>query len=94
MIRRQFIQLITLAGAAGIGPLNAVATTPSETVSCQVKGFTCITCAVGLDTLLRQQKGVLSSKSTYPEGRVTSATIRGLLRQARLRPLSAAWVSG
>jgi len=36
-----------------------------------VKGFTCITCAVGLDTLLSKQKGILSSKSTYPEGKVT-----------------------
>ena len=36
-----------------------------------VKGFSCITCATGLDTMLLQQKGVISSKSTYPEGKVT-----------------------
>jgi len=37
----------------------------------QIKGFTCITCAVGLDALLSKQKGILASKSTYPEGKVT-----------------------
>jgi Cu+-exporting ATPase len=36
-----------------------------------VKGFSCITCATGLDTMLGQQKGITSSKSTYPEGQVT-----------------------
>jgi Cu+-exporting ATPase len=48
----------------------AAATT---TVTYHVKGFSCITCATGLDTLLSQQKGVVSSKSTYPEGKVTVA---------------------
>jgi Cu+-exporting ATPase len=41
------------------------------TVIFQVKGFTCITCAVGLDTLLGKEKGIVSSRSTYPEGKVT-----------------------
>ena len=49
------------------------------------KYFTCITCAVGLDTLLRQQKGVLSSKSTYPEGRVTVSYDPGIVTPSEIK---------
>jgi copper chaperone CopZ len=69
MFRRQFLQLLTAAGATSLAPLSAMAAT--TTVTYKVKGFTCITCATGLDTLLGQQKGVASSQSTYPEGKVT-----------------------
>ena len=71
MIRRRFLQLIALSGASTLAPLEALANGKSKTVIYQVKGFTCITCAVGLDTMLGKQKGVLSSQSTYPEGKVT-----------------------
>jgi len=71
MIRRRFLQLVALSGAATLAPLEALASGKSKTVIYQVKGFTCITCAVGLDTMLGKQKGVLSSQSTYPEGKVT-----------------------
>jgi copper chaperone CopZ len=70
MIRRQFLQLLTAAGAGGLAPLKAFAAA-RKTLTYRVKGFTCITCATGLDTLLGQQKGIVSSKSTYPEGQVT-----------------------
>jgi Cu+-exporting ATPase len=50
-----------------------MAAAATRTVIYQVTGFTCITCATGLDTLLSRQKGVASSKSTYPEGKVTVA---------------------
>jgi Cu+-exporting ATPase len=62
MFRRNFIQRITLA-SAGIGVASA---RENKTVAYYVKGFSCPTCAVGLDTLLRQQKGVLQSQSSYP----------------------------
>lgn len=71
MIRRQFLQLVALSGAVSLAPLEAMAGTDRITVVYHVKGFTCITCAVGLDTLLGKQKGILSSESTYPEGKVT-----------------------
>jgi copper chaperone CopZ len=70
MFRRSFLQLLTMASVGGLASMAAVA---SKTVTYQVKGFTCITCATGLDTLLSQQKGIASSKSTYPEGKVTVA---------------------
>jgi copper chaperone CopZ len=71
MFRRRFLQLVTLASVGGLPPLEAMAVAESRTVTYFVKGFSCITCATGLDTMLSQQKGIASSKSTYPEGKVT-----------------------
>jgi copper chaperone CopZ len=71
MIRRKFLQLVALSGAGAIAPLEAMASAAARTLVFQVKGFTCITCAVGLDTMLGRTKGVVSSNSTYPEGKVT-----------------------
>jgi copper chaperone CopZ len=74
MFRRRFLQLVTMASVGGLAPLEAVSSAAAtQTVMYRVKGFTCITCATGLDTLLSQQKGIASSKSTYPEGKVTVA---------------------
>ena len=73
MFRRRFLQLVTMASVGGLAPLEAVSAAPARTAIYKVKGFTCITCATGLDTLLGRQKGVASSKSTYPEGKVTVA---------------------
>ena len=73
MIRRQFLQFVTMASVGTLAPLEAMAAGASKTVTYLVKGFSCITCATGLDTMLGQQKGVTSSKSTYPEGKVTVA---------------------
>ena len=72
MLRRQFIQAIALSSAGALSPVESIAASgPRTTLILQVKGFTCITCAVGLDTLLAKKKGILSSHSTYPEGKVT-----------------------
>jgi copper chaperone CopZ len=60
-----------MASVGGLAPLEGLAAEANKTVTYLVKGFSCITCATGLDTMLGQQKGVLSSKSTYPEGKVT-----------------------
>jgi len=67
LFRRNFIQRITLAGA-GIGAASAATarTRESKTVTYHVKGFSCPTCAEGLDTMLRGQAGVIQSRSTYP----------------------------
>jgi copper chaperone CopZ len=73
MIRRKFLQLVTMAGAVGVVPLEAIAAGANRTVVYQVRGFSCITCATGLDTMLSRQKGIASSRSTYPEGKVTVA---------------------
>jgi copper chaperone CopZ len=71
MFRRRFLQLVTFATAGGLAPLQSIATGASRMVTYRVKGFSCITCATGLDTMLGQQKGITSSQSSYPDGRVT-----------------------
>lgn len=71
MFRRRFLQLITVAGAGSLTRLSAAASSRTITVTYRVRGFTCATCAVGLDTLLLREKGIAQSHSTYPEGRVT-----------------------
>jgi copper chaperone CopZ len=66
MIRRQFIQHLTLASTGA--SITAVATaqaSQNKTVTYGVRGFSCPTCAVGLDTMLQQQKGVARSQSSY-----------------------------
>lgn len=67
MFRRRFLQMLTLASAT---PLKSFAAAPTRTATLRVTGFTCITCATGLDTLISRHKGIKSSSSTYPEGMV------------------------
>jgi copper chaperone CopZ len=73
VFRRRFVKLMTLATAGGRASLEAATRGATNIVVFRVAGFSCITCATGLDTMLREQKGVASSKSTYPEGAVTVA---------------------
>jgi Cu+-exporting ATPase len=68
MIRRRFLQLLTVAGAGG---LRGFAGERAKRAAYQVKGFSCATCATGLDAMLGKESGIVSSKSTYPEGVVT-----------------------
>lgn len=66
------MQLVALTSVGALNPAESIAANgPRATLVLQVKGFTCITCAVGLDTLLGKEKGIVSSRSTYPEGKVT-----------------------
>ena len=72
MQRRQFIQAVALSSIGALSAVDAVAAAGTrQTLVLDVKGFTCPTCAVGLDTLLGKEKGILSSHSTYPQGKVT-----------------------
>src|SRR5579863_6099365 len=68
MLRRKFFQIITVATTGALTPLKAIPATPKKIVTYHVRGFSCITCATGLDTMLAKQKGIASSSSTYPEG--------------------------
>jgi len=64
MVRRVFIQGI----ACGLGAAEAGGSAgKTRTVTYRIEGFTCVTCAVGLDTLLKDQRGIVRSKSSYPE---------------------------
>ena len=69
MIRRTFLQLLTLAGAGSL--TTGCAEAKAQTVTYKIKGFSCVTCAAGLDVMLRRNKGILRSHSTYPEAITT-----------------------
>jgi len=72
MFRRQFMQLVALSSVGALSPIETIAAAgPRATLVLQVKGFTCPTCAVGLDSLLGKERGIVSSHSTYPESKVT-----------------------
>jgi len=73
MHRRSFIR--TLAGSgAGVAllKLSTPEKRPAEnaSVAWTVKGFTCVTCAVGLQTILQQHKGIARVEAAYPSGKV------------------------
>jgi copper chaperone CopZ len=67
MFRRKFVQLVAL-GTGSVASITAADAKGSKSVTFVVQGFSCVTCAVGLDTMLQKQKGVSWSKSTYPDG--------------------------
>ena len=55
-------------GAAGLAGCGLVAAAERSTVIYRVKGFTCVTCPVGLESLLRRERGVVRTTASYPEG--------------------------
>ena len=70
MFRRQFFQLMTLVGAGQLATITTAKASETKTVTYSVKGFSCVTCAVGLDAMLQRQKGIVWTRSTYPDGTV------------------------
>jgi copper chaperone CopZ len=71
MFRRHFMQRITLAGAGGLASIGTTEARASRKVTYRVKGFSCVTCAVGLETMLRQEKGIARAEASYPDAKVT-----------------------
>ena len=67
MFRRQFMHRITWASASALAGVQATEASERKTVIFRIKGFTCITCAVGLETMLRQQQGVVRAEASYPK---------------------------
>ncbi len=82
MIRRHFLNLMTLTGASGIAALSAQSFAEQQSITCTVQGFTCITCATGLETLLQRERGVLAVKASYPTGLVRVTFDEKLISQA------------
>src|SRR5579871_4148678 len=71
MLRRKFFKVVTMATTGALAPLEAIPAEPKKVVRYHVKGFSCVTCATGLDAMLTKEKGIVSSSSTYPEGIAT-----------------------
>ena len=70
MVRRNFLQRFTMTGTSSLAALGITQASGLRSVTYKVAGFSCVTCAVGLDTMLGRQRGIVRSKSTYPEGLV------------------------
>ena len=70
MIRRRFLGL-TLAGLGGVVAMEGMDLAEQKTVTFRISGFTCITCAVGLETLLQKERGVIRVTASYPESIAT-----------------------
>lgn len=100
MIRRQFLQIAALTGAtaaASLGGLEAfekhqaqdkldkLDASDTESIAWRVQGFTCVTCAVGLETMLKQQKGVVSVHASYPAASVAIQFHPRIVSKAALR---------
>ncbi len=68
MIRRKFLGMMTLAGA-GVVAMEGMDLAEKKTVTFGITGFTCITCAVGLETLLEKERGVIRVQASYPESK-------------------------
>jgi copper chaperone CopZ len=85
MQRRRFVQMMTLAGAGTLAAMEVTHASETKTVSYRVKGFSCVTCAVGLETMLREQKGVKWVKATYPEALVVIRYDPSAVKEPALR---------
>jgi copper chaperone CopZ len=59
MFRRNFITRLAMSSVSTVASV--------KTVTYRIKGFSCLTCAVGLDTLLSKEPGVIRAKSSYPD---------------------------
>jgi len=76
---------MAFAGAASLASIGAAEGGQNKTVIYRVKGFTCVTCAVGLETLLRRQKGIARAEASYPDGTVRIDFDPGLLTGKALK---------
>jgi len=101
MDRRKFLSRLTAASAAvglqvGCGERTgaipgannsaaAGAVRATRRVIYQVRGFTCITCAVGLEVMLRGIRGVAEASANYAENSVAVAFDDQLISEDALK---------
>ena len=58
--------------------------TEQKMVTFRISGFTCITCAVGLETLLQKERGVIRVKASYPANMATITYRPGVTSESAL----------
>jgi Cu+-exporting ATPase len=64
---------------------GAAAATENRSAVYKVNGFTCITCAVGLEVMLRGLKGVTRANASYPEIKVSIGFDSNLASEKELK---------
>jgi copper chaperone CopZ len=93
MNRRKFLHSVVAGGAAGIGLTKAGLSLAeqkakeSRIITYEVRGFTCVTCATGLEVTLLREKGVTRASATYPEGRVVIGFDESLVAENAIRTI-------
>jgi Cu+-exporting ATPase len=90
MDRRNFLRHVTTAtaaGSAGLGIAAASASQPKETrsVKWKVNGYTCITCAAGLEVMLKGMQGVTRVAASWPERNVIVGFDEHLISEKTLK---------
>lgn len=87
MNRRNFIRNVaavggglSLQGGAAHGAIRE-----TSAVTYHVDGFTCVTCAVGLETMLRTEPGVVRVSASYPDKRCEIGFDSAVTSDAALR---------
>lgn len=94
MDRRNFLCKVTAVGAAATGgavipaqaaPMALPKVKETRSVTWHVTGFTCITCAVGLEVMLRGMNGVARANATYPANQVSIGYDERLIDEKTLR---------
>jgi copper chaperone CopZ len=73
------------AGAAAAHKLTAVSPVENRIVHFKVNGFSCATCATGLEVTLRGLNGVARAHAEYPEGTVVIGFDQNVISDSMLR---------
>ncbi len=92
MDRRNFFMAVAATSGAGLAlhESRAVSEKPpveNASVTWTVSGFSCITCAVGLETLLKAQKGIMAVRALYPSGKVEVRFDSNVIALSQIRGL-------
>lgn len=86
MDRRRFLSRLTAASAAmGLEVGCADRTSATRRATYEVRGFTCVTCAVGLEVMLRGVRGVTEASASYAESRVAITFDEKLISEDALK---------
>jgi copper chaperone CopZ len=94
MQRRNFLENLTMLGLGAVTSTTLIDARETsrqggktETVKYAITGFTCITCAVGLETLLMREKGVVAVKADYPAATAQIQFTPKVMQEQKLRDL-------
>jgi copper chaperone CopZ len=78
---------MTLGGAAGLAATGTTPAKSGKSVAYRIQGFTCVTCAVGLETLLRKEPGIERAEASYAKATVVIEFDPALVSEKHLKEL-------